>query len=97
MPQNPRPSGSSAARSFDAAHADPWIDRYLQSSVRIYGATMQGGTGGTPKLVFGPHWLNPQPANAGELISILQTSLGVPQPWTRSGPRSSGSKILGRR
>ena len=65
---------------FDAAQADPWIDRYLQSSVRIYGATMQGGTGGVPKLVFGPRWVTPQPANAGNLISILQTSLGVPQP-----------------
>ncbi|HWA88269.1 MAG TPA: vitamin K epoxide reductase family protein [Opitutus sp.] len=65
---------------FGTAMSDPWIDRYLQSSVRIYGETMQNGRGGVPKLVFGPRWITPQPANADELVSILQTSLIVPKP-----------------
>jgi uncharacterized membrane protein len=65
---------------FDAARGDPWIDRYLQSSIRIYGATMQNGVGGVPKLVFGPHWVTAQPTTAADLVSILQTSLGVPAP-----------------
>ncbi len=46
---------------FDAARADPWIDRYLQTSIRIYGATIQSGNGGVPKLVFGSRWVIPEP------------------------------------
>jgi uncharacterized membrane protein len=62
---------------FDAALVDPWVDRYLQTSVRIYGET--GGTA-IPKMVFGSRWVTPQPQDAEDLISILQESLGVPKP-----------------
>ena len=65
---------------FDATRNDPWIERYLQTSVRIYGETMQNGTGGVPKLVFGPRWVAPHPGNAADLVSILQTGLGLPKP-----------------
>lgn len=65
---------------FGTATNDPWIDRYLQASVRIYGDTMQNGVGGVPKLVFGPRWVNPQPRDAADLVSILQTGLGIPPP-----------------
>lgn len=65
---------------FDAAWADPWIDRYLQSSIRIYGQTLQSGHGGVPRLVFGSHWVIPQPYDADGLVLILQDSLAVPRP-----------------
>jgi len=65
---------------FEAARADPWIDKYLQSSIQIYGRTIQGGKGGVPKLVFGSRWVIPQPYSADDLVSILQNSLVVPGP-----------------
>jgi len=65
---------------FDAALAAPWIDQYMQTSVRIYGETIQSGNGGVPKLVFGSRWVIPQPYDAGDLVSVLQDSLAVPEP-----------------
>jgi protein-disulfide isomerase len=62
---------------FDAARADPWIDRYMKSSIRIYGAT---GGNAVPKLVFGSRWVIPQPYDADDLVSILQDRLAVPKP-----------------
>jgi hypothetical protein len=38
---------------FDAARADPWIDQYMATCIRIYGQTIQSGKGCVPKLVFG--------------------------------------------
>jgi uncharacterized membrane protein/thiol-disulfide isomerase/thioredoxin len=65
---------------FDAALADPWIDRYLQTSIRIYGNTTQGGNNAVPRLVFGSRWVIPQPNDADDLVSILHDSLAVPKP-----------------
>jgi hypothetical protein len=65
---------------FDAARADPWIDRYLQTSVRMYGATLQSGNGGVPKLVFGARWVIPEPVDGDDLVWILQAGLAVPMP-----------------
>jgi len=65
---------------FDAALADPWIERHLQISIRIYGATSQSGNGAIPKLVFGSRWVIPQPNDASELVLILQDRLAVPKP-----------------
>ncbi len=67
---------------FDSAMADPWVNRYLQTSIRIYGETIQSGNGGNavPKLVFGSRWVTPQPNDADDLVSILHDSLGVPAP-----------------
>ncbi len=65
---------------FDAAWADPWIDRYMQTSIRIYGATIQSGNNAVPKLVFGSRWVIPEPYDAEDLVSILQASLAVPRP-----------------
>ena len=65
---------------FDAARADPWIDRYLQTSIRIYGDTIQNGNVAIPKLVFGSRWVIPEPVDADDLIRILQASLAVPMP-----------------
>jgi uncharacterized membrane protein len=65
---------------FDAARADPWIDRYLQTSVRIYGATVQSGNNAVPRLVFGSRWVIPEPVDGDDLVWILQNSLAVPTP-----------------
>jgi hypothetical protein len=64
---------------FDAAWAGPWVARYLQTSIRIYGDTVQGGNA-VPKLVFGGRWVIPEPNDADGLISILHDSLAVPRP-----------------
>jgi uncharacterized membrane protein len=65
---------------FDSARADPWIDRYVQTSIRIYGSTIQSGNGAVPKLVFGSRWVIPEPNDADDLVLILQRSLAVPRP-----------------
>jgi uncharacterized membrane protein/thiol-disulfide isomerase/thioredoxin len=67
---------------FDAAHADPWIDEYLQTCTRIYGDTIDSDRGGAalPKLVFGSRWVTPEAHDADDLVSILRDSLAVPQP-----------------
>ena len=64
-------------KNFETAMADPWVERYLQNSVRIYG---DAGAGAIPKLVFGSHWVTPQSNDADGLISILHDSLGLPTP-----------------
>jgi uncharacterized membrane protein len=66
--------------TFDAVWADPWIGQYLQTSIRIYGQTIQNGKGGIPKLIFGSRWVIPEPYNAADLVMILQKSLAVPTP-----------------
>jgi uncharacterized membrane protein len=65
---------------FDTASADAWIGRYMQTSIQIYGQTMQSGRGGIPKLIFGSRWVIPELYNADDLIMILQKSLAVPKP-----------------
>ena len=65
---------------FDAARADPWIDRYMQTSIRIYGHTIQNGNNAVPKLVFGSRWVIPEPYDADGLVLILHDSLAVPRP-----------------
>ena len=65
---------------FDAVQADPWIDRYLQTSIRIYGNTVQGGNTAVPKLVLGSRWVIPEPNDADDLVLILHDSLAVPRP-----------------
>ena len=65
---------------FDAARADPWIDGYLQSSIQVYGRTIQSGHGAVPKLVFGSRWVIPQPYSVDDLAVILRDSLAVPEP-----------------
>jgi uncharacterized membrane protein len=64
---------------FEAAQASPWIDRFMQASIRIYGGTIQGGNA-VPKLVFGSRWVIPAVYDADDLVSILQNSLAVPKP-----------------
>jgi uncharacterized membrane protein len=63
---------------FDAAWTDPWIGQYLQTSIRIYGQTIQNGKGGVPKLIFGSRWVIPEPYTADDLVMILHDSLAVP-------------------
>jgi protein-disulfide isomerase len=65
---------------FDAAQADPWIARYMQTSIRIYGGTIQNGNNAVPKLVFGSRWVIPEPYDADGLVLILHDSLAVPSP-----------------
>ena len=63
---------------LDTAWTDPWIGQYMQTCIRIYGQTLQGGNGGVPKLIFGSRWVIPEPHNTDNLVMILQRSLGVP-------------------
>jgi uncharacterized membrane protein len=82
-PRNPDAARAKAVElvgqaKFDAARADPWIDGYLQSSIRIYGQTIQSGHGGVPRLILGSRWVIPQPYSADDLVMILQNSLAVP-------------------
>jgi uncharacterized membrane protein len=65
---------------FDAAWSDPWIEQYMQTCIQIYSRTIQSGKGGVPKLIFGSHWVIPEPYNADDLVMILQQSLAVPRP-----------------
>jgi len=65
---------------FDAALSDPWIERYMQTCVQIYGQTIQSGKRGIPKLIFRSNWVIPEPYNADDLVMILQKSLAVPKP-----------------
>jgi len=62
---------------FDAAQSDPWIAKYLQTSTQIFGTI---GRKAVPKLVFGSHWVNPEPDDTDDLVSILQASLAIPKP-----------------
>jgi protein-disulfide isomerase len=64
---------------FEAAQANPWIDRFMQTSIRIYGGTIQGGNA-VPRLVFGSRWVIPEVYDADDLLSILQDNLAVPKP-----------------
>lgn len=70
---------------FGAAMNDPWATQYLQTCIRIYGATVQSASNprsanAVPKMVFGSRWTIPEPNDADQLVSILQKSLGVPKP-----------------
>ena len=65
---------------FDKAWNDPWIDRFIQECVQIYGQTIENGKGGVPKLLFRSQWVIPEIYDADDLIMILQNSLGVPRP-----------------
>jgi uncharacterized membrane protein/protein-disulfide isomerase len=65
---------------FDAAWADPWVDRYMGTCIGIYGATVQNGNNAVPRMVFGSHWVIPEPDDADDLVWILQNRLGVPSP-----------------
>lgn len=62
---------------FDAAMSDPWVARYLQTSIGIFGDT---GGRGVPKLVFGSRWVIPEPRDAEDFILILHDNLGLPRP-----------------
>jgi hypothetical protein len=68
--------------NFDAALADPWIQQYLQASIRTYGNTIDTEHGGNalPKLVFGSRWATPEAHDADDLVTILHDSLAVPEP-----------------
>ncbi|MBN2703797.1 MAG: vitamin K epoxide reductase family protein [Pontiellaceae bacterium] len=61
-----------------AALNDPQVEQYLQTSVQIYGRTVQTGKGGVPRMVFDSRWVVPQPNDAEDLVSILSDVLGVP-------------------
>lgn len=65
--------------SLDRALADPWIQDYLKTCVQIYGSTINGANA-VPKLVYGGRWVIPQAYDIDELITILQDSLGIPEP-----------------
>ena len=65
------------SEAFAAALNDPRVEQYLQTSVQIYGRTVQNGKGGVPRMVFGNRWVVPQPYDTDDLVSILKESLLV--------------------
>jgi uncharacterized membrane protein/protein-disulfide isomerase len=65
---------------FNTALTNSWIDKYLQTSIQIYGKSIESGSRGVPKLIFGSHWVNPEPQNVDDLVEILQKSLTLPKP-----------------
>jgi uncharacterized membrane protein len=65
---------------LDAALADPLIDEFMQTSIRIYGNTVDQTGNSLPRLVFGTRWVSPEPNTVDDLVKILQDSLAVPQP-----------------
>lgn len=67
-------------KKFDAALSDPWIERYMQTCIQIFGQTLQNGEGAVPKLIFGSRWVIPEPRDVNDLVAILQKSLGIPKP-----------------
>lgn len=67
-------------KKFDAALSDPWIGRYMQTCIQIFGQTLRSGEGAVPKLIFGSRWVIPEPSDVNDLDMILQKSLGVPKP-----------------
>lgn len=64
---------------FNAALSNPWIDEYLQNCIQIYGATALRGNNAVPKLVFGSHWVIPQPTDTADLMNILTNRLTLPK------------------
>jgi len=84
----PRSVGAAGAKAvelvgpekFDAARADPWIDRYLQTSVQIFGDTIDPSGKALPKLVYGARWVTAEANDADDLVWILHDSLAVPTP-----------------
>ncbi len=58
-----------------AALGDPWVERYLQRSVAIFGQT---GENALPKFVLGSRWVTPEPGDARDLAAILAASLALP-------------------
>lgn len=89
-PWHPRSLDAARARAiqllgqanFDAALTNPWIETFMQSSIRIYGNTIDPDQSGNavPKLVFSSRWVTPEPRDANDLAVILHESLGVPRP-----------------
>ena len=68
------------AAKFEAAENDPWIEKYLQASIQIYGNTTQTDNHAVPRLVYGSRWVVPEPNNADDLVAILHDSLALPLP-----------------
>lgn len=65
---------------LNTALADPWVEEYLQTCIRIFGKTLKNGKGAVPKMIYENNWVVPEPYNADELVTILQNTLGVPKP-----------------
>jgi uncharacterized membrane protein len=66
--------------NLNKALSDKWVGEYLETSVDIFGRTMQNGKGGIPRLVYSNKWVIPETDNAEDLINILTKSLGLPKP-----------------
>lgn len=85
LPRSPKAARIKAAElvgreAFDTAWSDPWMEKYLQTSVQIYGQTIRDSKGGIPKMIYGSRWVFPESYSAEELVLLLQESLGIPLP-----------------
>lgn len=64
---------------FDAARIDPWVDAYMQTSIRIFGDSIRfdPNSNAVPKLIFGTRWVTAELNNADELVLTLRDKLAV--------------------
>ena len=67
-------------QKFDAALADPWVERYLQICIQVYGDSTKSGNNAVPKLMYGSRWVVPRPYDVNDLLLILHDSLAIPAP-----------------
>jgi thiol-disulfide isomerase/thioredoxin len=68
------------AAKFDAARANPWVEGYMQTSIQVYGNTIDSTGNSLPRLALGENWVTPEPNNVDDLIWVLIDSLGLPHP-----------------
>ncbi|HVS71377.1 MAG TPA: vitamin K epoxide reductase family protein [Phycisphaerae bacterium] len=67
---------------LDSALANPWIPRFLNTSVQLFGNTLGPHQTGAavPKLLYHAHWVTPTPSDTTSLLATLQSTLDIPPP-----------------
>lgn len=64
--------------AFQEAANHRLVSLYLQQSVDLFGKTLTKGKGAIPRLIYGSRWVTPDPADAADLVRILQENLALP-------------------
>ena len=64
--------------AFQEAANHRFVSLYLQQSVDLFGKTLTKGKGAIPRLIYGSRWVTPDPADAADLVRILQENLALP-------------------
>lgn len=56
---------------------DPWIHRYLSSTLELFARTSMDGKGGIPRLVYGDSWVIPEVDDPEELADIVRRLVSI--------------------